>query len=122
MAGGGHATFKVPSVATAVKILSAYKKQMIFWQASQRFIIRKGRRKETVNGFSIAYKKNQISPTFVKRALSDAAVNAANSLGYNFKYEGGKPDIVTPKTKSSFNIIIWFNGKSRQTLLRIAGE
>lgn len=122
MAGGGTVTFKVPSPKVAVKILKSLQKQMAFWQVSQRFAIKSGRRKaQVVSGFSIAYKKNQISEIMVKRALSDAAVNAANSLGYNFKYEGGKPDIVTPKSKT-FLVLVWFNGRSRQTMLRISGD
>lgn len=119
MAGGGNAIFKVPNVKAAVQVLKRYQRGMAFWQASQRFSIRGGKRKaQLVTGYSIAYKRNEISETFVKRALSDAAVNAANSLGYNFKYEGGKPEIVRAKGKS-FNLLIWFTGKQRQVLLRL---
>lgn len=119
MAGGGFATFKVPNIKTGVKVLKSFSRGMAFWQVSQRFIIRGARRKaQIVTGYSKSYKRNQISETFLKRALNDAAVNAANSLGYNFKYEGGKPEIVKPKGKS-FNLLIWFTGEKRQTLLRL---
>lgn len=119
MAGGGFATFKVPNTKVGVSVLKNLQRGMAFWQVSQRFIIKGGRRKsQIVTGYSKSYKRNQISETFLKRAISDAAVNAANSLGYNFKYEGGKPEIVKPKGKA-FNLLIWFTGEKRQTLLRL---
>lgn len=119
MAGGGLAVFKVRTVSQAFKILRAFQSQMAFWQISRVYYIKKGRgRARQQQGYSQAFKRNAITQLNIKRALDGSAVNAANTLGFNFKYEGGKPDIVTPKGKT-FYVLIWFNKRSRQTFLRL---
>ena len=121
LAGGGQFVFRVKTVSQALTILKRLKRNIAFWQVSRKVTIKlPKRRKRTVDGFSQARKRNQISATQIQRALRDCLINAINSIGGDFKYEGAIPDFIKPKTRD-FLLLVWFDRKHRQSILKKIG-